>query len=207
MQISDVHRIGRSRRYQVLVEGQVVLEADEEVIAQFGLAPGRALGEERIAEVQQADRALLAGRAALRLLKFRARSRQELARILRAKKFDAQAIDLTLDRLEQARLINDSELAGNLARQLRERKMGSRLVRQKMLQAGLDRELTDSTLAALGQEGELERAQELAEKYLRRSSTEPPNRLRPRLYQYLIRRGFDSDLCCQVVERAVPDSE
>jgi len=202
--ITDFHRIGRTRRYQVLVEGAVALEADEEVIARFGLTKGRALGEDEMAEIHRADQALLASRAALRLLKFRSRSRQELARALRGKKFEEEAIQVALERLESVGLIDDERLAGHLARQLRERKIGSRLVRQKMLLAGLSRELTDDALAALGEEGELQRAQELAEKYVRRSAAEAPDRLRRRLYGYLQRRGFDDGICRQVIEQALP---
>jgi len=55
--------------------------------------------------------------------------------------------------------------------------------------------------------GELERAGELAEKYLRRSAAEPPDRLRRRLYQYLLRRGFDEGLCRQVVEQALAEPD
>ncbi|NLO73040.1 MAG: hypothetical protein GX100_02875 [candidate division WS1 bacterium] len=207
MQVSEARRIGRSRRYQVLVDGQVVLEADEEVIAQFGLAPGRMLGEDTISEAQRADQALLAARAALRLLRFRARSSQELYRALRARKFSTEVVELTLERLEQAGLVNDQELSASLARQLRERRMGTHLVRQKMLQIGLDRELAEATLSALGEEGELERATAVADKYLARPATGPSARLRGRLYQHLRRRGFADHICREVVEQTVPESE
>ena len=214
MNISAVKRVGRSRRYQILVDEAPVLEVDEEVIAQFGLTRGRVLEEESLAEIQRADQALLTSRAALRLLKVRARSRQELTRSLRSKQFDPEAIRLTLERLESVGLINDELLAGSLARQLRDRRLGSHLVRQKMLRAGLDRELTEATLASLneeaeedGEESELERAVAQAEKYVRRSAGDPPDQARRRLYSFLARRGFDSEVCRLALEQTVPDSD
>jgi regulatory protein len=204
-QIEEIRKVGRSaRRYALVADGEVALEAEEEVIARFALAKGKILTAETLEEIRQADQTLLAGRAALRLLKFRSRSRQEMRRALRAKQFEPEVIEATLERLVQAKLIDDEELAGHLARQLQERKLGRRMVQQKMLLAGLDRELTERTLAEASPEEELERAQRLAEKYLRTQRGDDRNRLRQRLYQYLARRGFESGVCRQVIEEALP---
>jgi regulatory protein len=202
--IDEVRKIGRSRRYELVLDGEVALEADEEVVARFALSKGKTLTADQLEEIRQADQTLMASRAALRLLRFRSRSRQEMARSLRSKHFDAPVIEATLERLEQAKLIDDPELAGQMARQLQDRQLGGRMVRQKMRMAGLGEELTEQTLAGIGEEGELGRAQILTEKYLRRSAGEDPDRRRRRLYSFLARHGFDSGVCRQVIEEALP---
>jgi regulatory protein len=202
--VDEVKRVGRSRRWAVVVDGEVALEAEAETLARFRVTAGKELDEAELGEMREADEALQAGQAAARLLKVRGRSRQELARALGRKGYGEAAVSLTLERLERAGLVNDEELAGRLADSLRERKLGTRVVRQKMLQAGLGRELTEETLTELGDEGEAGRALALGEKYVARSAGEDPARLRRRLYGYLARRGFDDGVCREVLETVVP---
>ena len=203
--VTEIRRVGRSaRRCAVVVDGEVALEADAETLARFGVAPGKEFGEAELEEMRQADETLQAGQAAARLLRYRGRSRGEMERALQRKGYGEAAVSLTLERLERVGLINDEALAERLAEGLRERKLGTRVVRQKMLQAGLGRELTEETLAELGEEGEAGRAVALGEKYVARSGGEDPARLRRRLYGYLARRGFDDGVCRQVLEQVLP---
>ncbi len=206
--IADIKPRGRSaRRWQVWVDGEVVLEAEEEVIAQGGLRPGRPVTEEEIEQLRQADQALQASRLAQRLLAHRSHSRHELVTALRRKRFSEEIATLTLERLERAGLIDDEAFAQRLVEHYtRARGLGQHAVRHKLRQAGLDTVLTEEALSAATSEAEeLERARLAARKYLQRVSTGETQRLRARLYDLLLRRGFDAGVARQVSEEAVAE--
>lgn len=202
--VDEVKRVGRSRRWAVVVDGETALEAEAETLARFRIRPGKELGAGELEEVRAAEEALQAGLSAARLLKYRGRSRQELYRALRRKGYGEAAVSLTLERLEEAGLINDEALAGQLVEGLRARNVGTRAVRRKLLQAGLGRELTEEALANTDEGEERERATALAQKYLARSGGEDPAQVRRRLYGYLARRGFDDGVCREVLEGLLP---
>jgi len=198
-----------SRRYEVWIGEEVALEADKEVIAQAGLYPGRALSAEEAAHIREADRVLGAGRQAMRLLAHRGRSRRELVRALRRKRYSEAEIEPALERLERAGLINDEALARQLAEYYsRYRGQGRRAVLHKMLQAGLEAPLAEAVLAEFADEkSEQERAREAGQRFLARIGRDRDPHRRARLYDYLQRRGFDADLCRQITEQLVADDE
>lgn len=206
--IGDIKPRGRSaRRWEVWVEGEVVLEAEEEVIAQGGLRPGRPVTEEEIEQLRQADQALQASRLAQRLLAQRSRSRHELTTALRRKRFSEEIVSLTLERLERAGLVDDGLFAQRLVEHYsRGRGLGRHAVRQKLRQAGLDKALAEEVLvAATGDAEEGERARLAARKYVQGASAGEAHRLRARLYDFLLRRGFDAELARQVTQEVVAE--
>jgi regulatory protein len=208
--IAEIKPRGRSsRRREVWVDGEVVLEADEEVIVQGGLRPGRPLTEEEVVELRQADQALEASRLALRLLSQRSRSRHELVTALRRKRCPEEVVNLTLERLERAGLIDDQAFAQQMVDYYgRHRQLGRRAVHHKLRQAGVEASLAEPVLAETTSEAEeLERARLVARKYLERTPRGDPRRLRARVYGLLQRRGFDAGLARQVTEEVVADDD
>lgn len=208
--ISEIKpRKSSSRRYQVWIGEEVALEADQEVIVQAGLYPGRALSVEEVAQIREADRVLEASRQAMRLLAHRGRSRQQLVRALRRKRYSEAEIGRALERLERAGLINDEALARQLAEYYaRFRGQGRRAVMHRLLQAGLEASLAEAVLAEFADEkSEEERARQAARRFLARAGQEESLRRRARLYDHLQRRGFDASLCRQVTEELVADED
>ena len=206
--IADIKPRGRSQhRWEVWVDGEVVLEADKEVIAQGGLRTGRPLTEEEVTELRSADQALEASRVVLRLLSHRGRSRQELVLALRRKRYPAEIVDTTMERLERAGLIDDQAFAEQMVAQYSgHRRLGRYAVYQKLRQAGLDSALAEQVLAeTTSEESELERARHTARKYVERAPGGDPRRLRAKVYGLLQRRGFDAGIARQVTEEAVAD--
>ena len=207
--ITEVRPQGKSaRRLEVLVGGEVALEVDREVAAQHRLAPGRSLTGPELEAVRAAGEAYDAGQAALRLLGSRPRSRVELTRALRAKRFPAAAVEVALQRLQDVGLVDDAAFARRRAEELTAgRGLGRYAVARKLAQAGIRGEASQAALAGTGgEEGELERARQAADKYLRRGGAGDP-RARVKLYQFLARRGFESDLCRQVTQEKLAAPE
>ena len=137
---------------------------------------------------------------ALRLLNYRPRSRKEILQRLRRKGFDDTEINITVDYLERAGLINDDILAAGLLRHAVEIKfLGKRGAELFLYKRGIERSLINKTLSSHTKETEEAAAQRLVEKRSRALKSHPENVIKRRLYGMLQRRGFSSDVIYKVL--------
>jgi SOS response regulatory protein OraA/RecX len=140
-------------------------------------------------------------RAGARLLAVRQRSRRSSSAARQAARADAVVGEL--DRLEQVGLLDDEAFA----RAVVESRMGyrgesRRVVAGKLAQAGV---AGDVAMAALdtAPEAEEERAQRLAEAKASRLRGLEPNVAFQRLYGFLARRGYGSEVARQAARKAL----
>ena len=140
---------------------------------------------------------------ALGLLAVRQRSRRELERRLVQAGFEHEAVSTELDRLEAVGLIDDEAFARSLV----EGKMGSRgesrrVVASRLAQAGV---AADVARVALDEapEGEQERCDRLAERRAPRLRQLDPQTASVRLYAFLARRGYPSEIARAATRRAL----
>jgi regulatory protein len=130
---------------------------------------------------------------ALRLLARREHSRSELERKLAPHAESQQALRALLDVLVEKKQLSDARYAAERARQL-QRKYGAAMVRQKLGQAGVGK---DVVLAAVTATDERERARAILR---RRFRDEPRTREeRAKRARFLAGRGFSYD----VIRRAL----
>jgi regulatory protein len=129
---------------------------------------------------------------ALRRLAQRDQSEVELRRALGERGHTEEEIDEALDRLRAQRYVDDDAYAERFARsRLANQGLGRRRIRQGLRQRGLSPEKVEAGLrAALKDVSEDEVLDALARRYwAQRGRVEPARRL-PRLWGFLLRRGF-----------------
>jgi regulatory protein len=142
-----------------------------------------------------------AKRYSLKLLAYRGRSEQELRERLDRKGFEEDIIESVTRDLKKAGFIDDAQLAINLKRQAQEgRLLGYHAVRLFLLKRGLSRDVVDAVLA-YDQEEELHVLQRLLEKKMRLTDDRQTPAGRQRLWNFLIRRGYSTD----IIRRAMKD--
>ncbi len=71
----------------------------------------------------------------------------------------------------------------------------------------MDKEIIESELSSLSEAEERDHAVCLALKQYRKAEINDSEKLRRRLYEYLIRRGFDSSLAKQALKQVVSSEE
>lgn len=129
-----------------------------------------------------------------------ARSRHELAEILRKKGIPGEVSDAVLDRMTEVGLINDQAFAEAWVESRQQRRHLSRAgVRQELQRKGLDRELVNDTVAEISSDDEYAAARALAEKKLRSVRSLEPVVQRRRIAGALARRGFGPGIANQVL--------
>lgn len=156
--------------------------------------------------------------AALTLLSHRARTRQELQRKLRGKRFDAARVDACLDRLEERGLLSDEAVAAAFVRdRLKFRPRGRARLSSELRTKGVAADVAENAIARVFEDeavSDAQLARESASAWLSRqgaklrtalgSATPTPERdkARRRLHGYLARRGFRGDALTDAIRHA-----
>ncbi len=193
---------------------EVALEAIE--LAHLGV--GDALTPTARAALFGADADVRVREAALALLSHRARTRQELQRKLRGKRFDAARVDACLDRLAERGLLSDEAVAAAFVRdRLRFRPRGRARLTSELRTKGVAAEVAEDTIARVFEDeavSDAQLARESASGWLARQGDElraglgsaapTPERdkARRRLHGYLARRGFRGEALTDAMRHA-----
>lgn len=127
---------------------------------------------------------------AFKLLSYRGRSEKELEGRLIKKGFPETVVFSTINRLKQSGLINDRALAEDLKREAITRKLLSHTgAKRFMCNRGIPREIVDSMFSHDENE-DIENAKKLVDKKLRAMENCPAEKIKKRLYNLLLRRGY-----------------
>lgn len=134
---------------------------------------------------------------ALNLLARRPRSVGELREKLLEKEWaNVQIVDEVIEKLKDYNYLNDKEFAANFASaQIRQKPIGKRILRQKLVQKKIDAGTIDEALEKLSEEiSEEELIERAAQKRLRLKGIPRTRAETKKFYDYLLRQGFSYEL-------------
>jgi regulatory protein len=161
------------------------------------LKVGQELGEEKIARLKAEDEGEVTYQKALHFLSYRPRSTMEVRQNLLHRGISEPLVDVTMDRLQEAGLVNDEAFARAWVENRNTfRPRGKPALRMELRRKGLNDEVIQSVLGAL-QEDNL--ALEAARKYVRRLTGLEWPEFRQKLGGFLTRRGFSYATIAPVV--------
>lgn len=137
----------------------------------------------------------------------RGRSRWELGQVLLARELEEGVVEAELDRLEGVGLIDDDALAEQIVRTQHERKgLGRAALLNEMRRKHIDQSSIDAALEQLGDDDELQRALQLAERRVNQLRGLDHDTAVRRLSGFLQRKGYSSDTVRSVVVEVLPRS-
>lgn len=138
---------------------------------------------------------------ALRLLAATPKSKVRLKQKLKEKGYPSQVIEETLGRLEQDGILNDKNFAASVFQTFSQyRPSGRKRIVFEMKKRGIGERVISETLQTFDAGAEREAALGLAEAKLNRWQKLEPARRRKKIYDFLIRRGFDFTLSREIVD-------
>ncbi len=199
MRVTAIERPPRKRRYDVRIDDARVVPLSREVLAAANLSVGQEVDDSLVAELEAAEARHTAMTAALRLLSYRQRSEREMWDALRSRGIPEAIAGETLDRLRQLRLLDDQAFAEawTESRQ-RNRPRGKRMLLAELAQKGIERELAQTSVAAIDEEAAALRA---GRKRSRTLGGLEFREFRRRLGDFLARRGFGYEVCEAAVKQ------
>ena len=136
------------------------------------------------------------------LLKFRPRSEKEIGERLKRKKFDTAVIRETILFLKEKSFVDDSYFAKVWLESRIKRPLGLKKLRVELRQKGVDKEIIDSQIEEISK-GYCEEAVvlKLAKDRLNKLKGVEPVKAKRRLFEYLLRRGFSTEIIIDIVNR------
>jgi len=199
MRVTAIERPPRKRRYDVRIDDARVVPLSREVLAAANLSVGQEVDDSLVVELEAAEARHTAMTAALRLLSYRQRSEREMWDALRSRGIPEAIAGETLDRLRQLRLLDDQAFAEawTESRQ-RNRPRGKRMLLAELAQKGIERELAQTSVAAIDEEAAALRA---GRKRSRTLGGLEFREFRRRLGDFLARRGFGYEVCEAAVKQ------
>jgi regulatory protein len=142
------------------------------------------------------------------LLKFRLRSENELKERLKQKGFTPEIAEDTVSFLKDREFLDDRVFAKGWVASRLKRPLGLRRIQQELAQKGLAKEIIQSALAQ-AKEGyaESQIVSQLAKQRFSKLKNIEPLKARIRVYGYLIRRGFSSEVVGEVMRATGKEME
>lgn len=135
---------------------------------------------------------------AYRLLAQRAYSESQLAEKMLAKGFTESAVSRTITRLKEQGYLNDTLLAADQAERLRKRGFGSKQIRAKLTQKGIDQGTVEGALTSTSPHDEQENASRfLASRFSPDALKQP--KIAARAFRLLLSRGYSQDVAEQLL--------
>lgn len=167
------------------------------VILAAKLSVGMWLSDDDIAALKTADEIERAREKALNYLSYRPRSEAELQRYLAEQDFSDAVVADVLHCLSTVGLVDDDAFAQYwVDNRVRFRPRGKRMLIQELRQKGVATRVIEEALTAFD---ETSAAQQVIEQQARRLSHLPPDQLRRRLWERMVRRGFSSDIIQEIL--------
>lgn len=145
---------------------------------------------------------------AVGMLAVRARSREEIRQGLNRIGYAPGTVERVMGRLEQAKLLDDTEFAQAWAQSRAARKYGPRRIAMELRQKGIDGETAAAVLENLDTDEQEESALALAKKALGRAKAgEDPRKTRQRVIDSLVRRGYGWEAAKRACDRVMTEEE
>lgn len=190
----------------VAVDGEsehALISVHEDTLVAWRLLKDRRLSPDEWTMLRKEQEKEEAYRSALYMLDFKARTQAELRRGLKRKGYAPDAIEGCLDRLVRQGYVNDALFAQRFAEQrVTGHKKGSRLVRQELMQRGVDKQEIEEAIRGLDDEAEKQSALTLAVKRWPSIKGKSERERQMKLMNMLLRRGFPGGAAREAVRKA-----
>lgn len=192
----------RKNRLSVYLDDAFAFGVDAELAIEFGLHEGDELSEEQVREIIFREEKRRAKQRAYRILAGRAHSEKELREKLLRKGVEARIVEEVIAELKEQRFLDDRAFALAYARsRMIHRPVGEFALRSELWQKGVEKEIIEAAVReAYAEKDQRTVARELAAKRARRYKNLDDLKRRQRLWDFLIRRGFDWQLVQEVLE-------
>jgi regulatory protein len=143
----------------------------------------------------------------LRLLAASPKSSQELRRKLEDKGYPESVVEGSISRLREQGVLDDTVYAKDLiSRLILGRSAGRHKIAFELKRHGISKKISDEMLEAVSTEDETERALEQARLKWGGWSLLDPQKRKKRLYDFLIRKGYDFQIAQDVLQKLSKDA-
>ena len=188
MQITKIKK--GKKRYNIYIDGEFSLAAGDETLLKLDLFNGKEIDEKELCKIITYEGGVRARDYALNLLSYRPRTKRELLRRLKQKKYDVRTAEETVSKLERSGLINDYSFAKLFIETFRDRR-GIYRLKNDLFKHGVEKTIIEKVLKEVPV-NENKTAKKLINKWLQ-THKKRDEKVKRRLLNYLVQRGISWD--------------
>lgn len=201
LKVLEVTKIPRKPEYLVRLGDGSVLLAFKDDLAEMDIHENAEISRSTVDEMRNRYQYRKAKQVAMRLLKLRPRSEGEIRKRFSSLKIDQAIQESVIKELRSARLLDDLRFARLWIDQRKSRLGNQRLVRE-LSAKGIDCQTIEQAMALeYDLKNEIERIEEIVRKRMERLKGLESNVMMRRIYEYLVRRGFEPELVSEIIRK------
>ncbi|HRE40245.1 MAG TPA: RecX family transcriptional regulator [Ignavibacteria bacterium] len=207
MSASEITSIEKQKkdadRYNVFINNEFSFGIYSDSLVKFGLRKGDTLSELQIENIKSYDEINFAKKVSIRFLGYKPRTTANVKKKLKSLKISDGSISEVIDWLTSLKYLNDDVYSKQfIESKLRYKPMGKRLLKFKLTDTGIDRELIDKNIEEMySEESEFENALKLLNKYVPKIKKGDNFEKKKKSFQYLVSRGFNLTLAKKAVDQ------
>lgn len=187
-------------RYSIYADGEFVFSADEQDIVRYSLKEGISLSEDDINNMKEKCEYTKCYNYALFLLTYRDYTLADLKDKLIKKEYSEKTIDITIEKLNQYKMIDDDRYIKKFVKDATQfKKQGILKIKQGLMSKGIPKSELDKI--EIDNDQQIETCTNLAEKKYRQ--LEGSQNIKQKLYRYLANKGYTFDVINTVVNRII----
>ncbi|MCX7626673.1 MAG: recombination regulator RecX [Candidatus Sumerlaeaceae bacterium] len=204
-------RVGKGKINSITVELEdgSTLELDPEIVVKYQIKAGLDLDETFCATLRQEQAKLAARRRLVHYLSPRKKTKQEARLYLLRLGFGEEVVDYAISAACELGLLDDSAYAEAFVRtQKRVAKKGPRAIAHELIAKGVEPSAVQQSVASnYSSDQQRALARQVAQKRMASLGSKiAGSKLGQRLYAFLLNRGFEPEVCAEVVRELVGDS-
>jgi len=184
-------------RLNLFIDGEFYCGINTDTAVQFDIQVGKELSDEELVRLLNISGENDLYRKALVYILKAQRTEHEITKYLYRKEASPETVARIVARLKTMDYINDEAYAKMFTEQKME-KLGEGQIRNKLYARGIAGTIIKESLESVEPEGQEQLARAVGEKYVRTRGKTPTTM--QKLYRYLASKGFDLELCKQIVE-------
>lgn len=183
-----------SSRYSIFVDNQFLIGVSDSTLTKLNLKKGVEMTPSFLRQIEQQEEQWAAREYMFRILSRRDHSRKELKDKAYKKGYSGSFIDEILDEFEQKEYINDHKFAEKYAADKFEfNDWGPYKIRTQLFKKGISKAVTERVINnTFGDQAIKESMLTLITKRKKRYLREPEEKRRKKVFDYLMRKGYDS---------------
>lgn len=209
--ITSIEQQKRNKdRYNIYLAEHFAFGVCVETLLSHNMKEGDELDDDFVNQVLKVEEQNKAVSFAMHFLTARKRSEKEVSVKMKQKGYEEDLIEHTLIKLREFGYIDDKDFTQSLINDRRNlKKVGKRLLVQELRMKGIDTEIIEELVSeSATDDSEYENALALAGKKAENLSGEDPRSIKNKLYQFLLRKGYSSNIITRVLRQlAVGGSE
>ncbi len=190
--------------HQLFLDKKPFVVIPSNLVENLGLRVGLEIESQTIEKLIAADEAMRAKNYALNILRENIYSKTQMTQQLEREGFKEQTVETIIAELIQSGHIRDRQYAEKwIQRRQKSNPKGRTVLKQELIEKGVDPETADQVLAEVKTEDEARLALRIAQKRAKQYKRLPIHVAKRRLHGFLARRGFESETILQVIEKVL----